>query len=251
MNKIALQLVTRGGSRYLPFVFDSLKRQICQDWELFVLDNGSNTEEAKELYRLSQASGIVKRFERLEQNVGFAGGHNRVFQWHHAPYVVLLNDDAFLEPMYLEELLRVMESDPQVGAVEGAVFRWNFDERDQVSGGRTEVIDTFGLMRTKGWKVSDLRVGETQLLPCGTEPCHVFGVSGCLPMYRRSAALLTSPDGTLFDPTFVSYKEDCYPSHGGWIHRLYGANCARLSPSIVWEGDAHGATRGSTASVVP
>ena len=36
----------------------------------------------------------------------------------------------------------------------------------------------------------------------------VFGVSGCLPCYRVSALKQVSIDNTLFDPTFVIYKED-------------------------------------------
>ena len=46
MSRLAIQLTCYNGARYLPFLFAALKRQTFTDWELFLLDNGSDTDEA-------------------------------------------------------------------------------------------------------------------------------------------------------------------------------------------------------------
>jgi GT2 family glycosyltransferase len=69
----------------------------------------------------------------------------------------------------------------------------------------TSTVDSLGLTVAPWQAVTDIGAGHRFLAsdyPSGS--IHtVFGVSGCLPMYRRGAV------GTqLFDPSYVFYKED-------------------------------------------
>lgn len=210
MSRLAIQLTCYNGARYLPFLFAALKRQTFTDWELFLLDNGSDTDEAVAIKQAVDASGIPVHLYRLEETLYFASGHNFLFMKHGAEFVQLLNDDAVLEPMYLQEVIEYFDAHPRCASASGRIFRWRFEDAEAPNGGKTDFIDSFGLEKMPTGLVRD-RLRGMPISRASQEALrddHVFGVSGCLPMYRRSAVLQSSPDATLFDPTFVMYKED-------------------------------------------
>lgn len=210
MSRLALQLTCFNGSKYLVHLFESLAGQACKDWTLYVLDNGSSSEEAILIKAAVDACSFKVVYQRVEDTVNFANGHNLLFAKHDAEFVQLLNDDAFLEPTYLERVIRYMEAHPMHASASGRIFRWNFEAAMKPGKGVTDIIDSFGLERLRTGMVRDRYRGESlQYVPTESLSAQtVFGVSGCLPMYRRTAALASSPDGMLFDPTFTSYKED-------------------------------------------
>ncbi len=207
--KLALQLVLRDGAVYLPYLLDSLKRQSFRDWKLFVLDNGSVAEEWSTVQRLLADSGLPYETVREAVNTGFAPAHDRLFALHDAEFVQLLNQDAFLEPDFLEKLINHLAAHPGCAAVSGAIGRWDFDGRDAADGGRTDRADTLGIAMTWYGAVHDIGAGGP--LPRVSEVATawpVLGVSGCLPMYRRLALLEAGPWRTIFNPHYFAYKED-------------------------------------------
>lgn len=211
MSQIALQLTCYNGSRYLPYLFASLSKQTLQGWKLYVLDNGSTEEEAARIAETVKTATFPVELLRVQDTLNFARGHNLLFTKHEADFVQLINDDAFLEPTYLALVAQYMTTHVKCAAASGLIYRWNFDRAHDANGGRTNIIDSAGLTRAVYWEVRDSYQRETvaQAYAKGEpEIAEVFGVSGCLPMYRRTAVLGTSPDQTLFDGTFVAYKED-------------------------------------------
>ncbi|MBN1584957.1 glycosyltransferase family 2 protein [Candidatus Uhrbacteria bacterium] len=207
--KLTLQLSCYNGSRYLPPLFRSLGAQTLKNWRLLVLDNASRSEEAEEIARAVRESGLPIELFRVETNIGFAGAHNLLFEKVDSEFVQLLNDDAFLEPEYLERLTEQLDSVPDCAAVSGRIYRWDFERRNREDGGKTGTLDTVGLKIGWGGKVEDMGSGRPVtgiLLPAG--PMPVFGVSGCLPMYRTAAVRACHPEGKMFDQTYRSYKED-------------------------------------------
>lgn len=213
--KLTLQLSCYNGARYLPFLFASLRTQTLRDWKIVMLDNASTNEERDAIRVAVANAGFPIELFRVEKNIGFAGAHNFLFEKHktESDYVALLNDDAILESMYLENLIAALEANPELGSISGIVYRWDFDKRDEASKGKTNVIDTRGLRVSRTGAVSDIDAGKNKPHPNppltkGREIEFVFGVSGCLPCYRVSAVDHASLEGTIFDSTFVIYKED-------------------------------------------
>lgn len=240
MPVLTIQLTCYNGSRYLPYVFASLAKQSFKDFELLVLDNGSSPEEGSAIRNAVEQSGLPIRLERVEETLNFVGGHNRLWGQHTSPLVLLLNDDAFLEPEYLALILDVMQTHVDVGAVGGRMYRWDFDARE-TNGGRTQTMDSCGLELRPSGAVKDRRRGKQ-----GTALEIVFGVSGCLPLYRRAAIEQTAPDGLLFVSSFEAYKEDVEVAHrlnrAGWksyvahgavaYHRRSYASGRRFTQSV-------------------
>lgn len=75
---------------------------------------------------------------------------------------------------------------------------WNFKE--------SNIIDSLGLAKTPCYSVFDIVAGK-KILHSRPDPItgvvYRWGVSGCLPIYRRAAV-----GAQLFDPAYFLYKED-------------------------------------------
>jgi len=222
--RLTLQLSCYNGGRYLPYVFEALKKQTLQDWHLFILDNASDPENKKLIDDAVDASSLPISLFRVERNIGFAGAHNFLYEKSKdsCDAVQLLNDDAILEPDFLERCLHALETQPSCGAVSGRVLRWDFDARNEPSKGKTTTIDSFGLKIDWCGFVHDIGQHANLLsIPAKRDADEVFGISGCLPMYRVSAVNAVSFDGALFDTQYVIYKEDCelaYRLHEAGYH---------------------------------
>ncbi len=190
MSKVAVQLLSWNGAKHLPVVLASLAAQTFADFELLVLDNASTDGSAGLVKDALKTFPRPARFLQSETNLGFAGGHNRLFAMNAAPYVFCVNQDTSMDKDYLAVLVAFLEATPGAAAVAGALHH------DDGS------MDTAGLKKNWYEKVSDIKI------PPRGAATPVFGVSGALPVYRRAAALAVSPDGKLFDENFFAYKED-------------------------------------------
>lgn len=197
--KLAVQIILYRSSPHLEPLLRSLHAQTFQDFEAIFLENSEDAEEAARSQTMVAASGLAHRFIVADRNQGFAGGHQTMFLTHQAPFVMLLNDDAKLEPGYLEAVMRRMESDPNIGSVTGLIYRWTEDDR--------RVIDTAGLEYKCLGQIADRFAGRAteEVAETIAKSGEVFGVSGAIGLYRRSAV---EKAGGLFDPAWFMYKED-------------------------------------------
>ncbi len=219
---LALQLVPYNDSATLPFLLDSLVEQTDRDWTLYVLNNSDDAAERErtstimESYRARLPIVVVAN----DHNIGFAGGHQRLLEQHEAALIALLNPDAILMPLWMSDLREHLEQNSDVAAVSGHILQWDWEGERPV---RSRQIDSLGLVRGADESVRDLDRGQS-VDKAPKEPVEVFGVSGCLPMYRREAVTASSHDGTFFDTAYGSYKEDvdlAYRLHrSGWITRV-------------------------------
>ena len=199
---LVLQLLTFNRVETLQPLFDSLALQTDQDFELLVLDNSTDASAREKIRSVleAQRSRFRIRIFYEDGNLGFAGGHQKLYTLHHAAYVQLLNDDAVLEPTYIEKLRTFLTTHSYAGAVSGAVLRC---EIEQGAVTKTDIVDSLGLARTWYEKVYDIDAGKRIPASSPQPPSSVFGISGCLPMYRRLAV-----GSQLFDPRYFMYKED-------------------------------------------
>ena len=215
--KLSVHLVTWNGAKYVPFLFDSLRKQTFKDWELFVLDNASQDTMRDAMKKELENFSVPNEYIESSKNTGFAGGHNMLFQKTKSEYFLCLNQDMVLEPDCLEKLVKFMDQHTDVAAVSPRLMKWEFSSRTF-----TDVIDTLGLKVFRSRRVIEKYTGKqwSDLKPKmhlsfraerfrGDTALEVFGVSGALPVFRRSAInQITFADGTFFDESYHSYKED-------------------------------------------
>ena len=47
--KLSVQLVAWNGGKYIPYLFDSLRKQTFSDWQLIILDNASSDDTLEKI----------------------------------------------------------------------------------------------------------------------------------------------------------------------------------------------------------
>jgi GT2 family glycosyltransferase len=104
--------ITLGALRHLEGVAPAGTR-------LVIRDNGSTD---------GTAAAIAEQFPHADfdagvENLGFAGGVNAALRRTKAPWVLLLNSDAWPEPGAIEELIACAERHPAAGAVAPKLLR--------------------------------------------------------------------------------------------------------------------------------
>lgn len=197
-SKIAIQIITYNGMKYLPYCLDSLKAQNFQNFEVFIIDNQS-TDGTQNFIREKYPE--FKLIENKE-NLGFAKAHNQGFKMSSSEYVMCLNQDMFLETDFIEEVVKFLDKHSRVGSLTGKIYRWDFENKK-----KTKFIDTVGLKLKKNYQVIDIGQGKPDEDKFN-HPCEIFGVSGAAPIYRRQALEEIMINDEYFDQDFFMYKED-------------------------------------------
>lgn len=159
---------------------------------LYVLDNGTGDLGGDEVGAAAPGATLL----RSAQNLGFAGGHNLLIRHAlaaGATHVLLLNNDAVLEPGCLDALLRVAAA-PRVGAVGAKVLAAGNPGRLWLAWGRVT------------WRAALVeRVGRGALDgPPFDRVRDVEWVPGCAMLLTRAALEAV---GAL-DERFFAYHED-------------------------------------------
>lgn len=186
---LSVVIVTWNGLRYLPRCFEALLPQLPPDAEVVLVDNGSTDGTVQWARGLP---GCV-RLVALPRNLGFSGGNNVGLRVARGAVLLLLNNDAFVEPGFIASLLAVLDEFPGVGALGGVL---TFDHRPDVvaSAGIRVRCDGLALDLWAGRAVAELPV----------VPQPIMGPSGGAALYRR----VMLEDVGLLEPTFFNYLED-------------------------------------------
>ena len=213
MSKLSVNLVIWNGVKYLPLLFDSLRKQTYTNWTLFVIDNnsGDNTVELikEELNNFPVQYKIIEN----KTNLGFAGGHNQALKESSAEYVLLLNQDMYLAPDCLEKMTMFLDQHSEAAAVTPRLMKWDFNQAaDSLQKSFTDQIDALGLKVYRSRRVVEQYTQQNWLdlkKKFSSAVLPVFGVSGALPVFRTSALRrVWYSDGSIFDDSYHSYKED-------------------------------------------
>ncbi len=222
--KLSVHLVSWNGAKYVPYLFESLRKQTFLDWQLLMIDN--NSQDGMVELMKKELENFPVKFEIIENktNLGFAGGHNMAFKKTSDEYFLMLNQDMYLAPDCLEKIVAFLDKNSQAVAVSPRLMKWNFGlldtanveqiDADILQKSFTEQIDALGLKVFRNRRVieqytqCDWPELKSKLLANG-EAQAVFGVSGALPMFRRSGIKdVVYQDGTILDESYHSYKED-------------------------------------------
>lgn len=201
------------GKKFLVECIDSLKAQTFQDFEAILVDNGSTDGSAE---FIEEQYGDWIRVIRNEKNLGFAGGNNVGIRAARGDYIVLLNNDTWTDPHWLEELVKATQSDPPVGMWSSKVCSYFHRKRIEGIG---ELIYWDGLCRAQGQFEQD--DGQYEVMQ------EILFPPGCGAMYRKSLF-----DGIgLFDEDFFAYADD---SEIGIRARLAGWKCLYVPRAVVY-----------------
>lgn len=178
------------GTRFLGECLESLLAQTWPEIEILLVDNASTDGSAEAaMARFGERLRLVQN----ARNEGFARGNNQAFAVARGEWMVLLNNDAVLDPRAVEEMMTFVKDKPATGMLACRVVRYD----------QPNIFDSCGLLiypdgvcRPRGWEEKDL--GQYDRAE------EVLAPSGCASAWRK--AMLDDIGG--FDETYFAYLED-------------------------------------------
>lgn len=172
---------------------DSLRVIIYSNYEVIVVDNGSEGGEADILEK--RYRGYI-RLVRNKENLGFAGGNNvaigEVIKEGKSDYILLLNNDTLVTERFLEELVKVAETNERIGICGVKLLRMD----------NHKIIDSTGHVFWRPGIIIERGQGE---LDRGQydEKTDVIGAVAAAALYRKKLF----EDIGLFKEEFTGYDD--------------------------------------------
>jgi len=201
--EILIQIVTWNSRPYLKTCLDSVINSNYKDWSLLIIDNGSR-DGTVEFIRTDYPN--ISLLEN-RQNLGFARAHNQGIQISDSEYVLVLNPDVILTTDFLEKIVNGLTERPDFGSAIGKILKFNFHDDDLREPVLTKTIDSTGLVIQRNRRFTNRGEGESDAGQY--DKVHdVFGPSGAVALYRRSAMADVRLKDEYFDEDFFAYKED-------------------------------------------
>ena len=198
MIKTAVVILNYNGEGVLRRFLPSVVQNTPKDVRIIVADNAS-TDGSLALLRGSEEFERVEIIT-LEQNYGFAGGYNRALKMVEAEYYILLNSDVEVTSGWIEPLISMLESKPQVAAVAPKILAANNPAEFEYAGASGGYIDILGYPFCRGRILSTVECDNGQY----DDQKQVFWASGAAFCCR--AELFHSAGG--FDEDYFAHMEE-------------------------------------------
>jgi len=199
MVNVTVCLIAYNSARTLAACLRSLKDQTLPFHQILVLDNAS-TDGSVSILKMHPFLDVIES----QENTGFAGGFNRLFGRATGDWILLLNPDARLAPDFHEKSAQILEDpgDAAIGMVAPKVLRAQGELLEP-----TKILDSAGIRWTLAFRHVDMGSGEPDRGQFNA-PALVFGPTGAVALYRRTALEAVALDGQVLDERFFAYRED-------------------------------------------
>ncbi|MDP6775938.1 MAG: glycosyltransferase family 2 protein [Candidatus Latescibacteria bacterium] len=203
---VSVAIVNWNGIDHIARCLDAVMGQSLSPGEVVVVDNGS-TDGSPQLIRDRYPQvGLVER----PTNEGFCKGYNRAIRHTEFPYVLILNNDVFLDRDFLLQAVTAIDEAPDIGSVAARILK----------AGSGEVADVGHYLQRRLRVVSSANASE---------PEFVFAGSGAALLCRREMLEDVRLFGEYFDESFFMYWEDVDLA---WRAQLRGWRCL-YAPNVV------------------
>ncbi len=202
-RRVAVGTIVYNSGKYLPYFLKSVVNQDYGNFEIVIQDNTNGA--SKDL------SWIHKNYPKIKtiksENIGFGASHNNMIKNSEGEYYLALNPDMIFEKNFISELVKALNANPQAASATGKLRHWNFANADLPDRGRTDLIDTTGLLFLQNHRFEDRgqgQIDEGQF----DQPEEIFGASGAAVIYRRRSLNEVTYQEEYFDELMFMYKED-------------------------------------------
>jgi GT2 family glycosyltransferase len=211
-DKVSVIIVNWNGERFLARCLAALMEQTVTPHEIILVDNASS-DGSVEIVR--QYPSVRLMIQSL--NTGFARGNNLAIAATSAEskWIVLLNPDAFAEPLWLEKLLDAAKSNPEFEMFGSKLVN---AADPALQDGDGDAYHMSGLVWRMGHGVPVSNTVEVVR--------EVFSPCAAAALYRRS--ILCANGG--FDEDYFCYVEDV---DLGFRLRLAGYRCLYVPESVA------------------
>jgi len=212
---ISVVVVNWNRRELLRACLQSLAHQTHANYEVIVIDNGSEDGSVDLVQEVVPSYPVPLRLIRNSENRGFCAANNQGFAASKSEMVALLNNDAEAEPGWLEALEAAIERAPDVVMAASKILVWEDPRRIDKCG---HLIYPDGQNRGRG--TGQLDQGQFDRVE------EVLWPDGCAALYRR--AMLEDVGG--FDEDFFAYADD---AELGLRGRMAGWRCFYAPGAVV------------------
>jgi glycosyltransferase involved in cell wall biosynthesis len=116
--KFSLIISTKGRTQELIRLFQSLRKQTMQDFEIILSDQN----EDDRLIPVIEESGLKKKIIYRKSSGGLSKGRNHGMSWSSGEILSFPDDDCVYSPSLLEEVSAFFQTHPQYGYLSGRSF---------------------------------------------------------------------------------------------------------------------------------
>ena len=194
--KVSVVILNWNGKKYLEKFLPSVLASGYPNLEIIVGDNASTDDSVAYLQSSFPEVKIIKNSE----NLGFAGGYNKVLSQVESEYYVLLNSDVEVTPGWIEPVVELMEQDECIAAAQPKLKDWNNKNLFEYAGAAGGYIDAFGYPFCRG-RIFDTREPDAGQYDNSTE---IFWASGAALFIKK--AYWNKVGG--FDADFFAHMEE-------------------------------------------
>jgi GT2 family glycosyltransferase len=211
---VTIAVLNYNGLEHLQDCFASLTKvdYPAERLELMLVDNASTDGSVE--YMQTHYPGV--RVVRSGENVGFAAGNNLGAQAATGQYVVFLNNDMWVDPQFVQELVKAIRVDPDVVCGGAMILNWD--------GNRIDFWGAAAHFAGYGYQMDvDRPFNPDQCI--GVQP-SLFSCGGAMMIDRQ---IFLDVGG--FDEDYFIYYEDV---DLGWRLWLLGYKVVLVSRALVY-----------------
>lgn len=119
--RLAVILVNWNGSDDTLNCLGSIRASTYQDYFVIVVDNGSRADQVLKLKQNNSDFVLIETGE----NLGYTGGNNKGIEYAldcKVEYVLLLNNDTYIAPNTLQNIMQAVDMDKKIGILSPKIF---------------------------------------------------------------------------------------------------------------------------------
>jgi GT2 family glycosyltransferase len=163
---------------------------------IVVVDNGSDDDSL---------AMLTKKFPSvlalgLKENLGYAGGYNRIMKALPVKYAVFLNSDVEVTPGWLDAPIAALEADPTIACVQPKIKSYHHRDSFEYAGAAGGFIDKYGYPFCRGRIFSHIEKDDGQY----DTPTDVLWASGAC-LFIRGKLFLEAGG---FEAGFFMHQEE-------------------------------------------
>lgn len=145
MNRTAIVILNYNGADYLQKFLPSVI-EYSTEAEIIVADNGSTDESLLVMHTQFPNVKVIP----LDANYGYCGGYNRALKQVTADYYVLLNSDIAVTKQWITPLIRLLDSNKHIAAVQPKILSYHNPAVFEYAGAAGGFIDALGYPFCRG-----------------------------------------------------------------------------------------------------
>ncbi|MCP3928290.1 MAG: glycosyltransferase family 2 protein [Bacteroidetes bacterium] len=116
-SKVAIITRTKDRSIFLERCFNSINGQSYKDFEWVIVNDGGDRQPVEKVAKVAEKAGMRVNLNHNEESKGMEAASNIGVKASSSEYIMVHDDDDTIEPTFLEEMLKFIESNALMGAV--------------------------------------------------------------------------------------------------------------------------------------